>query len=186
MKGKPSRAISTLELLATTVGLVLLAPVALAMPGVTVSVTVTGFADSLVSASVVTRGLTTAFPLCAVAMELAAQLARNAELLLEWVPREQNAEADMLADGRSAGFSDNYRVQASLKQIRWLVLDRLLDAGAAFHREAEKIKHRVPGCTGKRRGRLGLGGAKRLKDREHWRRQETLETGSCEDAPLGS
>ena len=169
VKGKPSRAISTLELLATTVGLVLLAPVALARPGVAGSVTVTGFTDSLVSASVVTRGLTTAPPLCAVAMELAAQLeARNAELLLEWVPREQNAEADMLADGRSAGFSENDRVQASLKQIRWLVLDRLLEAGAAFHREAERFKQRVPGGTVKRRGRLGLGGAKRLKDREPW------------------
>ena len=95
VKGIPARAISTLELWATTLGLVLLAPVELSEPGVEGGVTVTGFADSLVSASVATRGLTTSFPQCAVAMELSAQLeAQGAELLLEWVPRHVNAEAD--------------------------------------------------------------------------------------------
>ena len=169
VRGKPSRAISTLELLAATVGLVLLAQVSLAEPGVSGSVTVTGFTDSLVSSSVVTRGLTTAFPLCAVAMELAAQLeVRNAELHLEWVPREQNAEADMLADGRSTGFKEENRVQARLGQIRWLVLDRLLAAGLAFQKESEKYKRKLPVGTGKRAGRLALAGAKRLREREPW------------------
>ena len=44
----------------------------LSEPGVASGVTVTGFTDSLVSASVVTRGLATSFPLYAVAMELSA------------------------------------------------------------------------------------------------------------------
>ena len=74
VKGQPSRTSSTRELLATTVGLVLLAPPELEKEGLAGTVCVTGFTDSLVSASVVSRGLITTFPLCAAAMELAAQL----------------------------------------------------------------------------------------------------------------
>ena len=119
VKGMPSRTISALELLATTVGLVLLSPPELSGDGVAGTVMVTGLTDSLVSASVVTRGLTTTFPLCAVAMALAAQLeSRKAELLLDWVPRDSNGEADRLADGDSRGFDPALRVEATMGQIR--------------------------------------------------------------------
>ena len=148
----------------------LLSPVELSEEGVAGSVTVTGFTDSQVSASVVTRGLTTSFPPCAVAMELAAQLeARNAELLLEWVPREVNAEADRLAGGRTAGFDPELRVRANLGQVRWLVLDRMLAAGKAFQEESARIKARAR--AGSTRSRGG-GGApvhkKALREREPW------------------
>ena len=56
VKGVPARAISTLELLATTLGLVLLTPVELSVPGVAGGITATGFTGSLVSASVVKSG----------------------------------------------------------------------------------------------------------------------------------
>ena len=69
---------STLELLATTLGLVLLAPPALEAAGAAGTVSVTGLMDSQVAAAVVTRGLTTSFPLCTVAMELSAQLEHRA------------------------------------------------------------------------------------------------------------
>ena len=76
-RGLPARSISTLELLATTVGLVLLAPHGLEEPDVEGTVTVQGLTDSQVSSHVVTRGLTTTYPLCCIAMELAAQLERR-------------------------------------------------------------------------------------------------------------
>ena len=83
-KGAPMRAISTLERLATVMGLVLLSPPELQGDSVSGSVAVSGFTDSQVSASVVTRGLTTSYPLCTMAMELAAQLeSRGAELNME-------------------------------------------------------------------------------------------------------
>ena len=170
VKGVPANTISTLELLATTLGLVLLAPAELQSPGVAGGVTVTGFTDSMVSASVVTRGLTTSFPLCAVAMELSAQLeARGAELLLEWVPREVNTEADRLADGDTRGFKDENRVVAAFGQVRWLVLDRLLEAGLAFQQEAVRMRHRTeagnPGGRAKRVRKLAGEG---LRNREPW------------------
>ena len=104
---------------------------------------VTGLSDSQVSAAVVTRGLSTAFPLCAVAMEFSAQLeARGAELLLNWIPRELNKEADALADGRWVGFNQTLRVQADFRNVRWLVLDDLLAAGSQFFRDAAAAKPR--------------------------------------------
>ena len=148
VKGAPARAISTLELLATLLGLVLLAPPELEVAGTAGSVAVTGLTDSQVSAAVVARGLTTAYPLCVVAMELAAQLEeRKAELFLEWIPREVNQEADRLADGRFDGFTRELRVQATLGEIKWLVMDELLSAGAAFFRSARQhgVKRRLAG-----------------------------------------
>ena len=170
MKGVPARTISTLELLATTLGLVLLAPADLPEPGVAGGVTGTGNTDSLVSASVVTQGLTTSFPLCAVAMELSAQLeARVAELLLEWVPRHVNAEAGRLADGDVQGLSLERRVAADFGQVRWLVLDRLMEAGAAFQRTAANVRRRrEAGGAPKRRGRPGLQAGKGSREREPW------------------
>ena len=66
----------------------------------------------------VTHGLTTAFPLCAVAMGLAAQLEeRKAGLFPEWVPRAVNQEADRLADGRFEGFAKELRIEAALGEV---------------------------------------------------------------------
>ena len=72
-------------------------------------------------------------------MELSAQLeARGAELLLDWIPREVNAEADRLADGDSRGFNPELRVHAEMRHVRWLVLGRLMQTGIAFHNEARR------------------------------------------------
>ena len=101
-------------------------------------------------------GLTTCYPLCVVVMELEAQLeARNAEMFLEWIPRESNAKADRLADGVTTGFSPELRMKANLKNVRWLVLQKLLDAGATFQREAARIKSRTR--RGGARARSGAG-----------------------------
>ena len=167
VNGTPARAISTLELLATTVGLVLLAPEELNAPGAAGTVAVTGMTDSQVSAAVVSRGLTTAFPLCAVAMELAAQLeARGAELFLEWIPRESNREADRLADGRTEGFSEALRVHADLREIRWLVLSDLLAAGRKFYAEAQQAASFRKRAGG--RGRAGQRKRQKLRERQPW------------------
>ena len=168
VRGVPARAIRTLELLATTLGLVLLAPAELDAPGAAGLVAVTGLTDSEVSSAVVTRGLTTAFPLCAVAMELSAQLEqRGAELFLEWVPRDSNREADRLADGCFEGFAEELRVQVTLEEVRWLVLGDLLRAGEAFYRAAKKQagpgqKHARKVAPGSARPRA------KLKEREPW------------------
>ena len=100
-------------------------------------------------------------------MELAAQLElRSAELFLDWVPRQVNKEADALADGRFEGFDPALRVPVDFARTKWLVLDRLLDAGAAFQRGVEKRKAvRAVGGSPKREVR---GKTQRLREREPW------------------
>ena len=164
----PARTISTLELLATTVGLVLLAPSELDRPGASDLVSVTGFTDSQVSANVVARGLTTSYPLCTMAMELAAQLeARGADLHLEWIPRAMNKEADALADGQTEGFDPERRVVTEVQSIEWLVLGRLLASAEAFYRDANRLRERRKGRA--RTETTGQGGkCRKLKERELW------------------
>ena len=112
--------------------------------------------------------MTTTFPLCAIAMELSAQLeARGAELFLEWIPRGSNKEADALADGRFEGFDEKLRVQAEVSKVRWLVLDDLLRAGAAFQKEAAALARRRGGTSaGALRGPRRK--VRKLKEREPW------------------
>ena len=155
-------------MLATTLGLVLLAPPELKNEGTAGTVAVTGLTDSQVASAVVTRGMTTTFPLCAIAMELSAQLeARGAELFLEWIPRGSNKEADALADGRFEGFDENLRVQAEVSKVRWFVLGGLLRAGAAFQKEAAALAGRRGGTgTGALRGPCRK--VRKLQEREPW------------------
>ena len=44
-----------------------------------------------------------------------------------------NSEADRLAGGDTRGFNPQLRVRADIRQIKCLVLDRLMKAGIAFH-----------------------------------------------------
>ena len=160
-KGLPARNISALELLATTVALVLLSPPTLPGRG---SVVATGLTDSQVASSVVSKGMSTTYPLCCVAMELAAQQeVRGLELGLEWAPREMNAEADALADGRVDGFDPRLRVGSSLAEIPWLALPELLNAGETFYKSLGKRPLDMP--QGKPAKALAR---QRLRDREPW------------------
>ena len=160
-RGLPSGSISTLELLASLVGLILLVPPETLGRG---TMTITGFTDSQVSASAVARGMSTAFPLCCVVMELAAQLEhRGLDLCLEWAPRDKNAEADALADGRTEGFSQDLRVGRSVQDLPWRVLPGLLRAGEAFYAASKKRPR--PAAEPVRGRRLA---GDRLKDREPW------------------
>ena len=90
-------------------------------------------------------------------------------MLLEWVPRQVNAEADRLADGDFQGFNPEMRVVADFGKVRWLVLDRLMEAGLAFERSANRLRERRGAggvvCKKKRLGQLAGG---RLKEREPW------------------
>ena len=160
-KGLPARNISALELLASTVGLILLVPPEVGGAGTVVA---TGLTDSQVAAAVVSRGMSTAYPLSCVAMELAAQLEeRRLDLSLEWIPRGENAEADALADGRVEGFDPALRVGPAWRLSRGRSCpassgrgERLTVASASVHSpQAPRMAARPRRAAGSRSGSHG-------------------------------
>ncbi len=131
--GEPCKAISALELLTMTIGISVFAADLLWVEDADGLVRVTGQTDSQVSANVVSRGMTTSFPLCCVAMELASRLeSARLHLDLDWVPCELNQEADDLLNRIVGGFSPQLRIQLDLSKFERRVLGRLTAEGAEY------------------------------------------------------
>ena len=51
-------------------------------------------------------------------------------------PNRSEDSAERFADGDIRGFDPALRVHAVMRQIKWLVLDCMMKAGTAFHRES--------------------------------------------------
>ena len=169
-RGEPYRVISALELLASTIALMVFGPAECLPVPCTAAVSITGETDSQVATSVVAKGATTSFPLCAVAMELASQLeARSATLALEWAPRYLNQEADALTNGDFIGFDPARRLRVDFASLPWLYLPDLLKEGQAFYAENARVKAARKGSavTPAVRKRP-KGHSSRLRFREPW------------------
>ena len=70
------------------------------------NIAISGLTDNRGNTFVLPRLMTSKFPFMVVLAELAAQLrSRRMELGLDWVPRDQNEEADALTNGEFAGFA---------------------------------------------------------------------------------
>ena len=66
------------------------------------------------------------------------------------------------------------------------MLDRLLEAGAAFHREAERFKQRVPGGHGEATRALGAGRCKETEGQGTLAKPGDARAGDCKVALLDS
>ena len=162
-RGEPYKAISALELLGTVICLMLFK--AKRTEGQKI-MTVTGLTDSMVASMVLGKGLATAFPLCLIAMEAAAQMEeQRLDLALQWVPRDVNAEADALSNMRFQGFSPALRVEAEMDELPFLVLPRLLEDAKSFMNSKTATVLRPRGRTGMK---VHLAPAKRLRVSQPW------------------
>ena len=133
-KGRPFRVIAALELLAVLYGIVLFVPAA-SFGDAVARVPITAGTDNQGNEHLVRKMLTTKFPLCLVAMELAAQLSeRHLDLRLEWRPREQNTEADSLTNEDFAGFDPARRLDAAVVRHRLVCLPELEAATREWRR----------------------------------------------------
>ncbi len=133
-RGQPYRAIASLEAMATLLGCIAVCPPP-GLPQDTV-ITIPGTTDNQGNRYALTRLQSNKFPLCAIVMELSAQLeARSQRLELLWVPREANVEADDLANGRTDAFDPMKRINIDLAAQNWLVLNGLLEAGQQYDNE---------------------------------------------------
>ena len=110
-KGEPFKTIMALELFATTAAVALFGPQLLGSRPSAGTVVLPSVADNQGSTFVVSKGTSTKYPLCLVAMELSSRLETlGAKLECEWVPRELNQEADDLSNFISDGFAPALRV----------------------------------------------------------------------------
>ena len=84
----------------------------------------------------VDKFLTTKFPVSLVLMELAYQLASlKANLSLQWIPREQNEEADDLSKERFDRFDPAKRIEVDLEEIGFKVIPRLAEVAGQLDEE---------------------------------------------------
>ena len=85
--------------------------------------------------------LTTKFPLGVVLMELATQLARRgATLRANWIPRDQNEEADALTNWDFRHFDSSRRVEEDLERLQFNVMKDLFAAGDDYLAELDALK----------------------------------------------
>ena len=164
-KGEPYRSIMALELFATTVAVALLGPKLLAGRPAQGQVVLPSLADNLGSTHVISKGTSSKYPLCIVAMELAARLdAYAARLEACWVPRELNAEADALSNFNDAGFAPGMRVgSASASCIPLVVIPNMMAAAQEFFTGADGARETLPlPRPAKRRKRV------KLSERDPW------------------
>ena len=117
-----------------------------------------GLTDNRGNLFVIDKFMTTKFPLSIFLMEMAVQLDElNCILNLQWIPREQNIEADALTNACFESFSAEHRVHInSLASLPWKVAPELferaqqLDSEIRLQKEARKSGKEPPQPAGKR------------------------------------
>ena len=109
-------------------------------------VKLSGATDNKGNSHVVSKLLTTKFPLCVVLMQLTADLGeRGFELDLRWTPREENVLADALSNGDTTGMDPALRLRFELFDLR--TLTKLLEAGEEFYEEGKRSKGTLGGVA---------------------------------------
>ncbi|CAE7264418.1 Abcg1 [Symbiodinium natans] len=128
VKGEPFRTIAALELTAVLIAVILFSKFG-SLRGRFAAGALPALTDSKVSAHVIDKYLSCSFPLSVVLMEVSLQLHQmNTRLMLRWVPREQNTEADALTNENFHGFREENRIDVRFEEIEFLVLSKLMEA----------------------------------------------------------
>ena len=139
-KGEPFQVIASLELLSSLYAVMAFWPEGKANDGA-ITLTGAGITENLGNACVVSKLMTTKFPLCAILMELSEQLdCRSSWLRLLWSPRDQNQEADALTNSDFHQFSAANRIHLDPASMKWFVLEEMLEAGGSMTEELVRLR----------------------------------------------
>ena len=134
-KGRPFKVIAALELLAVLYGIVLLVPSGDYGDSLA-RVPISAGTDNQGNDFLVRKMLTTKFPLCLLAMELASQLTvQHLDLHLAWRRRGTNEEADALTNEEFGAFDPALRLDASGACKHFLCLGEMEEATRDWRRE---------------------------------------------------
>ena len=110
-----------------------------------------GFTDNQSNEALVKKAMTTKYPSTSlILLELAEELAaKKCDLNLTWIRRDLNQLADDLTNEKFDSFDPNVRVPLKGEDMRWRVLDKLLDCADSFYSELKKRKAAPVGPVGK-------------------------------------
>ena len=137
--GEPYRAIASLELLGTLASITAFPP----KKGSTRNFCLSAGTDNLGNRHLVSRFLTTKFPLRVVLMQLAWTLhCKDLELRLDWLPRLQNREADALTNGDFTGFDPDLRVEIKPEELLDDQFKELLRKGGELFDEIKELRRK--------------------------------------------
>jgi hypothetical protein len=157
----PKRVISSLELLASLICLLLFTPSSsTSMNPRRYLVKISGGTDNQGNGYLIDKYMTTAFPSCCILMQLARACARRGIVLsLNWREREQNQEADDLSNSVFTRFDLRNRVHVSYEDLELSFMNTLLKKGTELYKEVKEAREQ------KKEAQKGYwrGGPKRLK-----------------------
>ena len=164
-KGEPFRVVAALELFGTLLSIMAFGD---SWPRNSMGTSrITGTTDNGGNPHVLSRLMTSKFPLVVILAELAEQLRqRDLSMSLDWVPRDQNEEADDLTNLEFGRFRSDLRLELDLKDLKWKVLPELMELAQELYqqikiqKEQKKDSKTVPVA----KARPG----QRLRDREPW------------------
>ena len=126
-----------------------------------------GVTDNLGNSFALARMMTSKFPSVVILTEFALQLrARSAEVSLQWVPRDQNEEADALTNDEFGAFDPARRLDINIGELEWMILPAMLKV-------SEEIYQDLKGRRERRKSSPAVSQTKtkpqeRLKFRDRW------------------
>ena len=106
-------------------------------------------------------------PLVVILTELSAQMReRRLELDLEWIPRNQNEEADAITNGKTEIFDPKRRVDVEVSSLKFLVLDKMVAVADHIYSQVKARRAEKPSTEA---GTEPTPGRKRpLRERDPW------------------
>ena len=123
--------------------------------------------DNQGNSFLVDRLMTTKYPLGVILIELCHQMSlRQASLRAQWIPREQNEEADSLTNSDFRHFTPGRRIPVDLAKMPFGVLHGLLSKGEAYLAEVAVAKAAGQDLPGERRKKKIKG--ETLSTRQPW------------------
>ena len=135
--------IAALDLLATLIGVKLWIPES--SENRVSRVAIRGYTDNQSNESLVRKFMTSKFPLTLVLMELAEELSfRHCELKLQWIRRDINQLADDLTNEKFEAFDSGQRIALIGGELKWRVLDKLLQGADSFFQAVRSHKETKP------------------------------------------
>ena len=166
-RGEPFRTIASIELFASLVSLIVFSDKWRSQTKG--KILLSGQTDNLGNTSVLSKLMSSKFPLVVFMTELASRLrSMDLDLSLDWIPRNQNEEADGITNGNVQIFDPAQEIIVDIKGLNLRTLDRMWLVADDLYKEVQGNRGRQrdqPMPTEK--GRPGVD-SRPLRERDPW------------------